>query len=209
MTIEAIDSWHDGIYFRSRLEARQSIYFTKLGIKWEYEPKAFLFGYMGYLPDFCFPEFKLWVEIKPTMGADLEKPVRLAKEGERVVVLCGGAGGCGCWTNALTVGVFVATDADFSRDLKPYPGANFGVCEKCQRPELLLAPGRFRCPCGGTIVRGGPVDSLATFKLFAARETANAETFDCTPLPAILARRVEDIARRSPEMRRALRELAH
>jgi hypothetical protein len=37
MKIKAIETKYAGRYFRSRLEARWAVWFTEMGIKWEYE----------------------------------------------------------------------------------------------------------------------------------------------------------------------------
>lgn len=68
MTIQAIETRYAGHRFRSRLEARWAVFFTALGIKWEYEPQGYLVGpdsgRTPYLPDFYLPREKLWVEVK-------------------------------------------------------------------------------------------------------------------------------------------------
>jgi hypothetical protein len=64
--IKAIDTKYDGCLFRSRLEARFAVYFNYLGVEWLYEPEGFELGINGrYLPDFFFPKFKLYAEVKP------------------------------------------------------------------------------------------------------------------------------------------------
>jgi len=62
--IKAIDTFYNGNYYRSRLEARWSVFFDSLQIKYEYEPKGFDLGSFWYLPDFYLPEYNLWIEIK-------------------------------------------------------------------------------------------------------------------------------------------------
>lgn len=51
--------------FRSRLEARWAVFFDQLGIKWQYEWEGYSFENYAYLPDFFFPEFDYYAEIKP------------------------------------------------------------------------------------------------------------------------------------------------
>lgn len=73
MTIKAIETRYRGYRFRSRLEARWAVYFTALGLAWEYEPEGFDLGAVGwYLPDFFLPELHggMWVEVKPHGKAD-------------------------------------------------------------------------------------------------------------------------------------------
>jgi hypothetical protein len=63
---KAIDTYYNGYKFRSRLEARWAVFFTELGIAFEYEKEGYDLGPYGwYLPDFWLPEFQVWVEIKP------------------------------------------------------------------------------------------------------------------------------------------------
>lgn len=63
--IKAIETVYNGYRFRSRLEARWAVFFDTLGIKYEYEKEGYDLGEAGwYLPDFYFPERKMFVEIK-------------------------------------------------------------------------------------------------------------------------------------------------
>lgn len=73
--IQPIETRYAGIRFRSRLEARWAVFFTKLGVAWEHEPQGFLIGKppQPYLPDFYLPQNGLYVEIKPAM-ADAADP---------------------------------------------------------------------------------------------------------------------------------------
>jgi hypothetical protein len=90
--IRAITTRYKGFAFRSRLEARWAVYFDHMGIRWEYEPEGFELGNgLRYLPDFWLPDFKLWVEIKPTAPDDvgIEKATRLAENHFAVLILCG------------------------------------------------------------------------------------------------------------------------
>ena len=56
-------------FFRSAWEANVARYFNLLGVKWEYEPKEFVFegvkrGCISYRPDFYLPDEDRWVEVK-------------------------------------------------------------------------------------------------------------------------------------------------
>lgn len=65
--ITAIPTTYKGITFRSRTEARWSIFFDHMGIEWEYEPEGLeLQNGARYLPDFYLPRFRFWIEVKPT-----------------------------------------------------------------------------------------------------------------------------------------------
>lgn len=72
--IKAIDTKYKGHLFRSRLEARWAVFFDAIGVKYEYEPQGFEIDGCGrYLPDFFLPDYRLWVEIKPTAAGEVEK----------------------------------------------------------------------------------------------------------------------------------------
>lgn len=78
MTIKAIETHHNGYRFRSRAEARWSIFFDTLGLRWEYEPEGFDLGADGwYLPDFLLPDVDggTWVEVKPDSDLDVRTKV--------------------------------------------------------------------------------------------------------------------------------------
>lgn len=81
-TMKAIDTEYKGQLFRSRLEAKYAVYFDELNVKWDYEPEGFESEGVRYLPDFYFPEYDVWAEIKPTNHAnkDMVKWKMLSKE---------------------------------------------------------------------------------------------------------------------------------
>jgi hypothetical protein len=58
--IKSIDTFYNGNYYRSRLEARWAVFFDMVGIKYLYEPEGFE-NKIGerYLPDFYLPEMIL------------------------------------------------------------------------------------------------------------------------------------------------------
>lgn len=79
--IKAIETRYAGHRFRSRLEARWAVFFDALGVEWRYEPEGFETSAGWYLPDFYFPEYGRWVEIKggrPT-ARDLERGAAFAE----------------------------------------------------------------------------------------------------------------------------------
>ena len=61
----AIPTWHAGVKFRSRLEARYAAWFDACGVDWLYEP----FDLDGYIPDFIIGKTAL-VEVKPALGVE-------------------------------------------------------------------------------------------------------------------------------------------
>lgn len=76
----------DNIYFRSSWEANIARYYNYIGIKWEYEPKTFIFkdityGSVSYTPDFYLPEEDKWIEVKGWMdGKSKTKLKRFKKQ---------------------------------------------------------------------------------------------------------------------------------
>jgi hypothetical protein len=63
--MKRIDTRAYGCRFRSRLEARWAVAFTKARIEWQYEPEGFNLGDAGlYLPDFWLPQVSMWAEVK-------------------------------------------------------------------------------------------------------------------------------------------------
>ena len=79
--IKPIQTRAYGRLFRSRLEARWAVFFTSLGLTWEYEPEGFDLGGELYLPDFRVwtPQGKpIWYEVKPAHVAEDGKLRRFA-----------------------------------------------------------------------------------------------------------------------------------
>lgn len=74
---KAKNTFYNGCYFRSRLEARWAVFFDELGIRYQYELEGFKIKNYSkqktwhYLPDFYLPDFKTWVEVKGPF-ADLD-----------------------------------------------------------------------------------------------------------------------------------------
>lgn len=63
--IKPIETVYKGYRFRSRLEARWAFFFDCIDMHWEYELEGFDLGALGYyLPDFWFPDFDCWGEVK-------------------------------------------------------------------------------------------------------------------------------------------------
>jgi hypothetical protein len=79
--LRAIETYAYGYRFRSRLEARWAVFFTKLGVNWEYEPQGFNLGEQAYLPDFRVTTGDLvyWYEIKPKGTSTCDKFEKFAE----------------------------------------------------------------------------------------------------------------------------------
>jgi hypothetical protein len=68
LTLNPIQTYWNGLHFRSRLEARWAVFYDRLGIRYEYEKEGYDLGNgIWYLPDFWLPEQRCFVEIKPQM----------------------------------------------------------------------------------------------------------------------------------------------
>lgn len=74
--VKVIQTRHDGYHFRSRTEARWAVFFTELGIDYEYESEGYDVDGRWYLPDFVLwlPGRKrpLIAEVKGRVHCELE-----------------------------------------------------------------------------------------------------------------------------------------
>lgn len=93
-TARSIPTEYAGCLFRSRTEARWSVFFDLLGLRWEYEPEGYrLEDGTWYLPDFWMPDVGCYAEVKPGPANEDEwgKAVALAEETGASVLLLAGA----------------------------------------------------------------------------------------------------------------------
>lgn len=74
--MRAIQTHYRGCHFRSRLEARWAVFFSALGLEWDYEPEGFELASGRYLPDFhikfrerCGNTSDYWFEVKGDIKA--------------------------------------------------------------------------------------------------------------------------------------------
>lgn len=89
MDISPVTTIAYGRRFRSRLEARWAVFFTTLGIPWEYEPEAFRTTKGVYLPDFIV--CGRYAEVKPVLDElAFNKAISFAKEHNKQLVCLGG-----------------------------------------------------------------------------------------------------------------------
>lgn len=94
-TTTAIPTNYRGYSMRSRLEARWAVFLDALRVRWIYEHQGFDLGSLGwYLPDFYLPEWRIYLEIKPTRpdhnSLEMEKCRRVLDLGTDAVLLCSG-----------------------------------------------------------------------------------------------------------------------
>lgn len=72
--MKAIETQFDGFRFRSRTEARWSVFFKVAGIKFDYELEGFeLPNGDRYLPDFWLSDAKMWFEVKGEQPSESER----------------------------------------------------------------------------------------------------------------------------------------
>jgi hypothetical protein len=64
--IRPIETVYRGYRFRSRLEARWAVFFDQCGQSFEYEYEGYHLPSGSYLPDFYFPQFAAFLEVKPS-----------------------------------------------------------------------------------------------------------------------------------------------
>lgn len=72
---QAIQTRWRGYHFRSRTEARWAVFFTALGLRWDYERERYDLPSGSYLPDFYVYTKRggLWAEIKGEEFTPLER----------------------------------------------------------------------------------------------------------------------------------------
>jgi hypothetical protein len=72
--ITPLETRYAGYRFRSRLEARWAVFFTRLGLDWQYELQGYQVGRhnLRYLPDFYLPTQALFVEVKPSFADQVD-----------------------------------------------------------------------------------------------------------------------------------------
>lgn len=142
--IKAIETHYYGYRFRSRLEARWSIFLTSLGIKWEYEFEGFVLSNGEYyLPDFYLPTFDggMYVEVKPKELTPEER--------EKCWLLC-----TGLETNVwLAVGTpnLMCYEVFYWNDGKPVEGDGIPNADQAEFENRMFAMSAY----GET---GGPVN---------------------------------------------------
>jgi hypothetical protein len=129
--LKAIDTRYANHLFRSRLEAKWSKYFDELATNWEYEKEGYDLGDgLWYLPDFYFPDYKIYAEVKPVKFNYKEslKCKKLAVLSECPVIQLVGLPN----TNPTTV----------------YMPSQYYACSKCVKMEQYDDKGeRIYCEC--------------------------------------------------------------
>ena len=146
--MKAIETYYNGRYFRSRLEARWAVFFDACGVNYEYEPQGYeLDNGMKYLPDFLLHDVvfnhaafthgnDLYVEVKGNMDKlSAEKILEFAKHAPILVVgeiplgeakwdLCDSMRDAPCLFNVPLFN-FETVDDDY---FQAYPGIDLDGC---------------------------------------------------------------------------------
>ena len=94
MSIKAIETVYNGRRFRSRLEAKWSLFLDTLGVKYRYEPEGYnLNGEVNYLPDFFIDDWQCWLEVKGPEPTEEEqrKAYLLSRESGYPVIIAYGS----------------------------------------------------------------------------------------------------------------------
>lgn len=150
--MKAIETYYNGYWFRSRLEARWAVFFDTLGIRYEYEPEGFeLSDGTRYLPDFYLPESKSWFEVKGEMDeASAHKINTFAKEGNHMTI-----GYSGFEFNSMGYWGDECFDFDGS--------SNSWLCEchRCGKKWFMGNLAYWGCPCCGAYDGDGHFEILA------------------------------------------------
>jgi hypothetical protein len=121
-TVKAIETRYAGYRFRSRLEARWAVFFSSLGVQWEYEPEGFDLKGDWYLPDFRVKTGDLvyWYEVKPRDTEHCAKFSRFRK-------LITGSNDDGGWHGAFNIEARLLSGDPFDVFFLK------GLCPRCGR----------------------------------------------------------------------------
>jgi hypothetical protein len=85
--MKAIDTFYNGNYYRSRLEARWSVFFDEIFVRYQYEPEGYeLDNGQRYLPDFYFPQYDCFGEVKPEKIFD-KRWIDFVKESKKSLII--------------------------------------------------------------------------------------------------------------------------
>jgi len=70
--MDAIPVVYKNHLFRSTLEGKCAVFFDRMGLGYQYEPRKFETPLGWYLPDFFFYKHGVWVEVKPEHPSEEE-----------------------------------------------------------------------------------------------------------------------------------------
>jgi hypothetical protein len=143
--MKPINTFYNGDYFRSRLEARWAVFFTKLNIKYIYEPEGFV-SKKGetYLPDFYLPDTYLrddkglYIEIK-NINHEIDN-IKCAEWFDRNIVLFRGKPIDNLWNDGGSYNGFQCFPNWDDNML-------FWICDNCKTTKIEYYEGNYNdCP---------------------------------------------------------------
>jgi len=110
---KAIDTQYKGHLFRSRLEARWAVYFDAINVNWTYESEGYeLSNGQRYLPDFYFPDYGFYGEVKPNEAmADFSRMEQFVIDINKPIVILAGLPKSGPF-KLITIDMMNAVDYD-------------------------------------------------------------------------------------------------
>ena len=175
-TIKAIETWHDGILYRSRAEARMAVFLTHAGIEFKYEYEGYLMSNgQRYLPDFILTGIDVFLEIKggvPTAD-EIGKAEQLANDTYKAVF--------------VHYGGFVDHPPEITSDSMLCVGPHgiidnqfwFCECDQCGLVGIQWQGLSNRLSCGCQYELGrDKTPGYDTPKLIAAHEAAKSARFE-------------------------------
>lgn len=151
MTIAARPTTYSGVAMRSRTEARFAAFLDRVGIRWEYEPRAFASPHGQYLPDFELllgtARPRAYVDVKGVIAGQtpLDRSATLdllagrmaiiwASEPQAALIVAASSG-----LRRACVGIALNPDIpsiDSAQRTGMFVPGGFGVCGACHRPSL-------------------------------------------------------------------------
>ena len=178
-TIKAIQTRYNGHHFRSRLEARWAVFFDAAGIKWVYEPEAFEFDGVRYMPDFYLPDVRVtmawsrgknigaYFEVKPTMPNNdyLAILERFSLSTLTNLALS---------TAGRVTPFFYENDNPVDRTEHQPACSQFIKCSTCGLVSITLDPECADANCEETKLRDQVYHVIGTLRNFSGSQVANA-----------------------------------
>lgn len=141
--LKAIDTYYNGYFFRSRLEARWAMFFDELEIKYLYEHEGYqLSDGTLYLPDFYLPESDSFFEVKGVMtDEDMHKIKQLIADSEKAVTI-----GYGDMSFQACDDMQIYQDSK-GFELSTKENSCLVRCRKCNKYYFRAIEGAYECPC--------------------------------------------------------------
>jgi len=169
--MKAKKTLYNGYEFRSKLEAKWAVFFDLCGIRYDYEPEAFICNDGSqYTPDFFLPDVYLryktnkgvYIEIKPEYFNDNEYCNRVSSSVNSLILLVG--------------------DPVYSTDMTNYPNLELAphyddymilmFCDHCGLYKFDYFEGSYYyCPlCDNVLIDGGMYNSPIKANALQARK---------------------------------------